>query len=61
LAECAYRLFTVHYIKLTKAWNSWNCTNLCICHYNKWRHFWYRYWYWVLVSLDTKVLGIWYE
>jgi len=37
--------------KLIKVWNSWNCTNLCICQYNKWCRFQYWYWYWVLVSL----------
>ena len=50
-------------IKLIKASYSWNCTNLCIYRYNKWRHFWYRYC--VLVPLDAKVLGIgcsaWYR
>jgi len=25
---------------------------------NEWRHFRYRYWYWVLVSWEAKVLGI---
>ena len=44
---------------------SWNCTDLPIYPYNKWCHFQYRYRYWVLVSLDAKVLGIrcsaWYR
>jgi len=44
-------------IKVTKASYSWNRTDLCIYRYNKWRHFRYQYWYWVLASLDANVLG----